>query len=249
MISLLDSLESMSIAGLNLLSVVMPVYNEEAVIEDVVLQHVGILERLSRLAPNWEVVCVDDGSTDGTPAALSGLAARVPQLRVVRHQTNQGIFASFRDGYREARGSHIYSTGSDGQWPAENLALLLPRLASGAALVVGVRTNRREVYSHGRRVVSFAFNFLPALLLGTQTHDAGSVKLGIREVFATDLISHSPFVEAERILKASRSGHRVDFVPIQFVNRRAGKAKGASLKNVSSAALDLLRCVKAYGFR
>jgi glycosyltransferase involved in cell wall biosynthesis len=226
------------------LSVVMPAYNEETAIERVILEHVAVLKRMGLALAAWEIVCVDDGSTDRTPEIMAEVQRAEPRVRVVR-QPNQGIFGAFSRAYREARGSHIYSTGSDGQWPAENLLKMFASLQTGADLVIGVRMNRREVYTPARRLISKAFNVLPRVLLGVRVEDAGSVKLGVREVFQIDLISRSPFVEAERIVRAHRAGYKVDFVPIQFLTRLGGKEKGASWKNISTSAVDLLRCLKA----
>jgi glycosyltransferase involved in cell wall biosynthesis len=231
-----------------MLSVTLPVYNEEAAIERVVLDHIDVLNRIAATVPEWEIVCVDDGSKDRTAEILRGLQARIPRLRVIR-QENRGIFGAFTRAYREAKGSHIFMTGSDGQWPAENLETMLPLLLSGAAVVVGVRTNRRDVYSPARRMVSALFNRLPRLLFGVRVEDAGSTKLGIRQVFDYELISSSPFFEAERLILAHRRGLRVEFVPIRFLTRSGGKAAGASFKNIYTSAKDLVRCLKTYGFR
>jgi len=234
--------------AIRLLSVTFPVYNEEAAIAQVVLEHAAVLARLGTVVLEWELVCVDDGSKDRTPEILRDLQSRVPQLRVI-HQENRGIFGAFTRAYQEARGSHIFMTGSDGQWPAENLEMLLPELLAGADVVVGVRTNRPEVYTVARRVISDLFNRLPLLLLGVRVEDAGSTKLGIREVFDYRLISTSSCFEAERLILAHRKGKRIAFVPIRFQPRSGGKATGASFKNIYLSAMDLLRCLAAYGFR
>ncbi|MGD0965377.1 MAG: glycosyltransferase family 2 protein [Candidatus Acidiferrales bacterium] len=236
-----DSMEQVAF-----LSVVMGAFNEEAAIEGVILKHVQVLQELQPSVPKWEIVCVDDGSTDATPQILDRLQSRVTELRVIRHQTNQGIAATQAHLYREVRGTHIYFTGSDGQWPPENLPRMLRLVLAGADLVVGVRENRKEVYNLRRQFVSFAFNLLPELLLGVKTRDAGSVKLGRRELFTLPLVSRSPFAEAERIVKAHRSGYKVDFIPIRFHNRSGGKAKGASWRNVVSSTGDLFRCCLLY---
>jgi len=219
----------------------MPVYNEQASIRNVVQEHANVLRSMAAPFDSWEIVCVDDGSRDSTPEILAELQREHPQLRVVR-QPNQGIFRAFTRAYQEARGTHVYSTGSDGQWPAENLLTMLPQLQAGADLVVGVRTNRRQVYTMSRRIVSHAFNLLPRLLFSVRVEDAGSVKLGRREIFQFDLISRSVFFEAERIIRAHNSGFRVAFVPIQFLTRSGGKATGASWKNIYTSTVDLIRC-------
>jgi glycosyltransferase involved in cell wall biosynthesis len=224
-----------------LLSVVMPAYNEEAAIEAVILDHVAVLSRLQDSIPRWEIVCVDDGSTDGTPLVLERLAQRIPQLRIVR-QENLGVAAALACAYREARGSYIFNTGSDGQWPAENLQTMLPAIDRGADLVIGVRPNRREVYGPARQMVSFAFNLLPRILFGVPIEDAGGTKFGRREIFLFDLVSRSPFSEAERIIRAQRSNYRLEFVFIRFVRRTTGKEKGASLRNIATSLRDLVLC-------
>ncbi len=227
--------------ALDLLSLVMPAYNEEANIERVILEHVRVVTEMSSVLPPWEIVCVDDGSTDSTAEILARLALQIPQLRVIR-QENQGIFGAVTRAYREASGNFIYSTASDGQWPAENLGTMFTALHSGADLVIGVRTNRREVYTPARRLISLFFNLLPRILFGVAVQDAGSIKLGKRQAFQWNLISRSPFFEAERIIRARRAGLRVAFVPIRFLRRTQGKEKGASLKNIVGSLRDLLRC-------
>lgn len=231
------------------LSVVMPAYNEEANVEQVVLDHWRILRDLKDSVTGWEILVVDDGSEDATVSILQGLQQRVPELRVVQNPKNLGIAGALARCYAEARGTHIYGTGSDGQWPAENLVPLASRVVAGADVVVAVRMNRDEVYSLPRRVVSFGFNALPKWLFGVDVRDAGGVKLARREVFEYTLVSTSPFVEAERIMKAHYSGLRIEFVPIRFLVRTGGKAKGASWRNIRSSLRDVIRCARTYGFR
>ena len=233
---------------IDFLSIAMPAYNEATAIGNVILDHAALLKELSATIPNWEIVVVNDGSTDQTEAVLESLRERVPQLRWVS-QPNQGIFGAVTRAYQESRGSHIYNTGSDGQWPAENLRTMLPALLAGADLVIGVRLNRRQVYSRARRIVSYGFNLIPRVLFGVEVGDAGSLKLGRREPFQYDLISRSPFFEAERIVRAKRAGLNIDFVPIVFQTRNEGKATGASWRNVRNSLRDAARCVAAYGFR
>ena len=225
---------------------VLPAYNEGATIESVIREHAAVLTRMKDRIPTWEIVCVDDGSEDDTGLRLDHLAQELPQLRVV-HQRNQGIFGAVSRAYREARGGSIYSTASDGQWPAENLEAMYVAFSAGADLVIGVRTNRREVYTLWRRVISFFFNLMPRIVFGVVLADAGSIKLGKRAVFEFELLSQSPFFEAERIIRTHRSGLKIGCVPIQFLPRAAGKEKGASLRNILGSLRDLLICFRAYG--
>ncbi len=228
------------------LSVIMPAYNEEATIEPVVQEHLAVLRNLGEPVVRWELVCLDDASTDGTGAILDQLAAQEPGLRVLHNRENAGIFAGFEHLAHAANGTHIYMTAADGQWPASNLTRLLRfSLEHQADLTIGVRTTKGKVYSLRRRLVSAAFNNLALLLFGVRTHDAGSIKFGIRELFTTELVSRGPFTEAERIIRASRGGFRVGFTPIEFGSRNGGTETGARWANVLAGVSDCLTCTLA----
>ena len=225
------------------LSIVMPAYNEQPDIEAVIREHVEAVTKLADSLDDWEIVCLDDGSQDSTAAVIEQLSQQTNKIRLVRHAENKGIYQSQTDLYLNARGTHIYSTGADGQWPASNLLKMFGVLQTGADLVIGVRQNRSAIYSLRRRIVSQALNLLPKMLFGVATRDAGSVKLGAREVFTCDVISRSPFAEAERIIRAHKRGYRVEFVPINFLPRTHGKAKGATLRNILASLRDCFRLV------
>jgi hypothetical protein len=158
-----------------------------------------------------------------------------------------GLFQTFEDAHRAARGTHVFSTASDGQWPARNLQLMMREmLESGADLVVGVRTNKSEIYGRWRRFVSRCFELLPRLLFGIRVNDAGSIKLGRCEIFQLPLVSRSPFIEAERIIRAVRQGFKVSFVPIEFLPRGKGRAHGGKFSYVAKSFVDSLRCLWRY---
>lgn len=230
--------------SLNTLSVVMPAFNEEVSIRDVVLAHANSVREMGFDA--WEIVCVDDASTDRTGSILNELRQLVPELAIVRNERNRGIYGAFREGFLRSRGAWIYETGSDGQWPIANLLTMVERMRAGADLVVGVRTNRHSTYSLTRRFISFAYNALSRLVFGYPVHDAGAVKLGRRETFCANVISRNVVSAAERIVQAQRNGYHVVFVPIEFEPRKAGKATGATLANVLRSLVDLASCLFYY---
>ena len=119
------------------LSIVIPVYNEEKNIREVLDEHITYLKDVEQ----WEIVCLDDASTDGTWKLLEAYAGQQPRLRLLRHEINQGISPSFQRLFEEARGEYIYLTAGDGQWPAENLTRLLKTYQDTQAdLVIGVGT-------------------------------------------------------------------------------------------------------------
>jgi hypothetical protein len=159
----------------------------------------------------------------------------------MRNENNRVFFGAFTRCYQEARGGCIYSTGSDGQWSPENLEPMLDGLEVG--VVVGVRNNRCEVYTLRRRVISYSFNKLPRILFGVAVHDAGSVKLGVSEIFRFELISKSPFFEAERVIKAVRLGYKLDSVPIRFLSRSDGRGEPAAVGKISTIRCGICSAV------
>ena len=222
------------------LSVVIPVYDEEAALEKVIRDHIYILQTIHDSLRDWEIVCLDDASTDRSLEILKRLSATETRLKVIRHERNRGIYESFNDLFHSAKGDYIYATASDGQWPAENLVRLLRASLNGNYdLVIGVRKNRREIYSIWRRLLSFLFNWLPMLIFGVRTEDANSIKFGKRELFTIQLLSNSFFAEVERIIEANRNGKNVGFEPIEFLPRGTGKASGAKWRNIWSTLRDL----------
>ena len=96
------------------LSVVVPAWNEEETVAGVLRAHADVG---ARIAGDVEVIVCDDGSTDGTPAAIAGAAADFPTVRVLRNEANAGIPATMKRLYAEARGEWVYFTPADGQGP------------------------------------------------------------------------------------------------------------------------------------
>src|SRR5258708_21356612 len=100
------------------LSIVMPAYNEQPDIEAVIREHVEAVTKLADSLDDWEIVCLDDASQDGTATIVEQLLRHNKKIRLLRHIQNKEIYQSFTNLFLDARGTHIYATGSDGQWPA-----------------------------------------------------------------------------------------------------------------------------------
>jgi glycosyltransferase involved in cell wall biosynthesis len=224
------------------LSVIIPAYNEEKAIGRVLEDHIKELGKIERELKGWEIVCLNDASTDGTLRVMTSIAQLQPKVRVLSNEQNQGIAAAFNRLFQESRGTHIYVTAGDNQWPASNLSILLRRMtATGSDLVIGVRQNRREVYTVWRQFLSFLFNIVPKLFYRVDTQDANGIKLGRREIFVMPVRSRSFFAEIERIILAHRQGYAITTAPIEFKVRSSGKAKGSSWKNIWMTLRDMVK--------
>jgi glycosyltransferase involved in cell wall biosynthesis len=219
------------------LSIVFPAYNEAATIAEVVeeadtsLRHSGY---------RYELLVLDDGSSDTTWARLTSLAEHFAQLRLLRHRQNQGITASLNDLFQAARGTWVFPNGSDGQWRTAEVLRMLP-LIGQYDVIVGQRQQKH--YSLSRATVSWLFNLLPLLLFGVRTYDAGSIKLMPRKLLEEcSLISEGPFREAERLIRAAYRGYRIGVISVACYPRRVGWGSGARWRLVLLSARDLLRC-------
>src|SRR5579859_4946632 len=140
------------------LSLVMPAHNESANLRWLLPR---LADVLPGLAERFEVIIVDDGSTDGTGEVARQLAASLEiDLAVVRHQTKLGYGSAVGDGLRRARLEYAAFTDADGQLDPADLALLLPLLAEHD-LVGGWRTTREDPFF--RSIISGVFNLLVLL--------------------------------------------------------------------------------------
>jgi dolichol-phosphate mannosyltransferase len=205
------------------ISIVMPVYNESGVIADVVAELTrDVLDRLD----GTEIVMVDDGSTDGTPAILDRLAAADPErVRVIHAERNAGHGPSLRAAFESAEGEWLFQMDSDGQQVAAELWDLWA-LRERADLVVGVRRGRSE--GRHRDVVSAAARAATRVVGGGRLRDVNApFKLIRREVWE-DLRGDVPAVPVAPSLLiavgAAVRGWRVAEVEVSHLPRRAGSS-------------------------
>jgi glycosyltransferase involved in cell wall biosynthesis len=220
------------------LSIAMPVYNEEQALPMVLKEAADA----SYEAPfSVEIVVVDDASTDASLAILEDFQRNHPALRmrILRHESNRGIMASFDTLFAAAAGNYVFINGSDGQCATADCVRMM-RLRDQFDIVVGKRQSKK--YTVWRALISWGFNALPRLLFGVQTYDAGSVKLYRREVLGIELLSRGPFREAERLIRAQRRGFRIGMIPIEHRRRDGGTATGARWALVARSFVDLLHC-------
>jgi glycosyltransferase involved in cell wall biosynthesis len=216
------------------LSIVIPVKNES---ENVARLHQELTASLERFGRSYEIICIDDGSTDGTFELLADLQARDDRLRVIRFRKNFGQTAAFAAGFAYARGRYIVTSDGDLQNDPADIPSMVLRLEEGFDIVCGWRKDRKDRFVN-RRLPSMIANRLISIATGVALHDYGcSLK-----VFRAEVVKPLKlYGEMHRFLPAiaSEMGVRIDEV---VVNHRA-RTHGRSNYGISRAirvVLDLL---------
>jgi dolichol-phosphate mannosyltransferase len=216
------------------LSIVIPAYNEAASIEASVAD---ALEVGAACAGALEVIVCDDASRDASGAIIEAIAARDPRVVALHRAQNRGIEASIRTLYAHARHEWVFLNSADRQWPMAALVPMAAAAEAGADFVIGVRSNKRDVYTPYRRAISWTYERL-VRALGAPGGDPGSIKLARRELLHRAVVARGVFAEGERVIRAARAGARVVEVPVEFHRRGAGKATGARRDVVVRAVID-----------
>ena len=217
------------------LSIVIPARNEA----ENIITLVDAIDAVLRPRGEYEIIVVDDGSTDATAAVLTARAATLPGLRLVRHPTSAGQSAAVHSGVLAARGALICTLDGDGQNPPEDIPALVAGLEGAEAtvgLVAGQRVGRKDTLS--KRLASRFANGLRSWMLGDSTRDTGcGLKAFRREAF----LRLPYFNHMHRYLPAlfARDGWQVRHVDVGHRPRGAGRSNYSNLQRGLVGIVDL----------
>lgn len=216
------------------LSVVVPAYNEA---DNLLEAHERIAAALRRLGKPFEILFVDDGSTDGTPRRLGEIAARDPSVRALRFRKNNGKSAALAAGFQEAAGEIIVTIDADLQEDPAEIPALLAELDKGLDVAGGWRRDRAD--PSGKVAASRLFNALVRLLTGGPWRD---VNCGFK-AYRREVVKHLDlFGELHRVIPvlAAHQGFRVGEIPVRHAPRRRGATKFRGAGRGLHGILDLL---------
>ena len=202
------------------LSVVMPAYNEETALPDVLDEATAALDAVSG---QWELIVVDDGSTDSTPEILRDRGAADERIRVLTQHGNLGYGMALRRGFDAARHLVVAYTDADGQLDLRDLAVLYPFLRD-VDMVVGYRIDRRD--SGARRFASKVYNLLATTMLGIRARDVNCALKMFRSSFLymIELTSSDFLIDAELFARAKQAGLRWAEVGVTHRAREGGSS-------------------------
>ena len=182
----------------------------------------------------YEVIVVDDGSTDGTAKVLDDLEKRYSFLRVARHRNQRGIADALRTGYLRARGRILVFYPADLQFKPEDIPrLVAPILAGDADLVTGYKQG-----DYDKAFVSGIYNRLSRSLFDVRVRDLNSVKAYRREIM--DALPVRPDWHRYMVVIAAEQGFAITEIPVPLYPRHAGKSKFASWRRIPIGVLDML---------
>jgi len=215
------------------ISIIIPVYNEVEALPEL---HRMLKDVLDRLEKSAEIVFIDDGSKDGSGAALDELAHSDTRVQALHLRRNYGQTAAIMAGFQHCTGDVIIPMDGDGQNDPGDIPRLLDKLSEGYDVVSGWRTDRNDRFS--RRMPSAAANRLISSLLGVPLHDYGCTLKAYRREVIEDVRLYG---EMHRFIPiyAAWEGARVTELPVTHHPRLHGKSK-YGFGRISRVFLDLV---------
>jgi glycosyltransferase involved in cell wall biosynthesis len=214
-----------------------PAHNEAANVRGLVAE---ALAELPALAEQFEIIIVDDGSRDETPAIADELAAAHPEVRVVHHPTNLGYGAALRSGFAAGRLAHLAFTDGDRQFKVADLRRLIDQMLQPSApdVVAGYRIKRADPVV--RTVYARLYRLANRIFFGLKVRDIDcACKLFRREALAgINVESGGAFFSAELLIKLGAAGRRIAEVGVPHYPRTAGSPTGAKPQVILRAVRD-----------
>jgi glycosyltransferase involved in cell wall biosynthesis len=220
------------------LSIFFPAYNDGGTIASLV---VTALLTARKLTTDFEVIVVNDGSRDQTPAILDELARTFPEVRVIHHRQNRGYGGALRSGFEHATKDYVFYTDGDAQYDPAELALLWDRLDDSVDLVNGYKISRSDPLH--RIVIGRVYHHVVRLLFGLTVRDVDcDFRLMRRAIFDTvTLTKNSGVICLEMMKKIQDAGFRVAEVPVHHYHRAYGKSQFFNFRRIGRTMIDVMR--------
>ena len=214
-----------------------PCYNDAGTIASIVF----LTElTLRKLTDNYEIVVIDDASTDHSLVILRELESRLSRLRIIEHEKNRGYGAALRTGFSHATKELVFYTDGDFQYDVAELELLLAALTDNVDVVNGYKISRSDPLR--RRILGEVYRHLTRLLFGLSIRDVDcDFRLLRRKVFdRVHLDRDSGSICVEIIKKIQDAGFRIIEVPVHHYSRPYGESQFFTVGRVFRVALDLI---------
>ena len=220
------------------ISVFFPAYNDGGTIGSMVTEAIATLKRLT---DDYEVIVVNDASSDRTQEVLEELSDVYPQLRVVRHEKNRGYGGALRSGFAAASKELVFYTDGDAQYDVRELEALFAALRDDVDWVNGYKIGRSDPWY--RVVIGTVYQHVVRLLFSLRVRDPDcDFRLIRRRVFErVHLESNSGIICVEMMRKLQDAGYKVAEVPVHHYHRIYGRSQFFNFRRVAAVGRGLLR--------
>lgn len=222
------------------LTIFFPCYNEEDAVEVLVSKTLDVAARIS---DDYEIIIVNDGSTDNTARIIDSLAEKFKHVRVVHHRQNSGYGAALQSGFRAATKQFIFYTDGDGQFDVNEIPALIP-LISECDIVSAYRINRQDGFI--RKLNAFCWGKLVCILFKMRIRDIDcAFKLYKREIFDNiKMQSTGALIDTEILARALQKGYKIKQVGVKHYPRTTGTQTGAKISVILRAFKELFKLRK-----
>lgn len=220
------------------ISVFFPAYNDAGTIGSLVLAALHVLKELT---DDYEVIVVNDGSTDYTAEVLDDLAAQNERVKIVHHQRNRGYGGALRTGFETASKELVFYTDGDAQYDPHELRDLYARLEPGVDVVNGFKIARSDPFH--RKIIGRVYHHTVKLMFGFKLRDVDcDFRLIRRRVFdVIELESDSGTICLELVKKLQDAGFRFAEVPVHHYHRTYGKSQFFNFARIRRTFVQLLQ--------
>ncbi|MDO8430332.1 MAG: glycosyltransferase family 2 protein [bacterium] len=219
------------------LSIFFPCYNDKGTIAFMVLEAKKVAQQLTN---DFEIIVIDDGSTDGSRELLSALKEQVPELKLVFHEKNGGYGAALRSGFKAATKELVFYTDGDAQYDVRELPLLLSKLTPDVDIVNGYKIKRSDPLH--RIIVGYIYQYVMKLVFWLPIKDPDcDFRLIRRKVFdKVSLQSSTGTITIELVKKIQQAGFRFSEVGVHHYFRIYGKSQFFNFKRVFKTLWKLM---------
>ncbi|ARN57896.1 glycosyltransferase family 2 protein [Sedimentisphaera salicampi] len=221
------------------LSIFFPCFNEEENLGGLIEETLSFLPEIS---DDFEIIAVDDGSTDKTAQIAQEYAQKDSRVKLVSHEVNKGYGEALKTGFEEACKEYVFYTDGDKQFSIKDLGKVLPLVAgenAPADIASCYRQNRQD--NIFRKLTGHTWNILMCILFGFKLKDIDcAFKLYRREIFDNiKLKSSGALIDTEILVRARKKGFRITQMPVRHYPRVYGESSGAKPAVVLKAFAEL----------
>jgi len=222
---------------INNLSICFPVYNDRNTIEIMVTKCIQLRDFL--LLKDFEIVIVNDCSLDDSAKILNFIEKKYDFVKVIHHDKNMGYGFAVRNAINNAKYEYILLTDGDNEYDIFDIIKFI-KIIHRYDLIITFRY--KKMYSNYRIFLSYFYNLICRFLYNHNFRDISTGLRLLRKSFVKDLelISTSPFLGAELVIKAMLSGHSIGEVGIQTFPRKFGSGAATSFKNILMTIKEML---------